>query len=322
VVTGDGGPEYRFVLRFSDAQRVHSMLPSTLQAPPFPAWTLDSARDMVRDSANVARRGSELREYYEQLLRLVPVRLVMPALCEALASQSLDVEFGALVQQYGTLAPKLRKDPGLLERAMAYLRVTGEVLCHQTDLHHVEQRERVFLRPQWLVDVMKALVHHDLGSRLDKVLANPDPDVDGAMVTTLGQQFMLTGELDRRLLPWIWCELEPPVGRDTDKINFLVSLLVKLGLLAELPDSAGQHQRWLLPMRLPDRLIVLHAQGSFAAVTRELDSDSPVMSLDATLQQLPTDVAGLSASRLEAGLVTARQKVEELDRELGPDPCV
>ena len=69
-------------------------------------------------------------------------------------------------------------------------------MCHDSDLHHVEQRERVFLRPQWLVDVMKALVHHDLAGRIDGV-------TDEAEVKSLGKHFMLTGELDRRLLPWL-----------------------------------------------------------------------------------------------------------------------
>jgi hypothetical protein len=56
--------------------------------------------------------------------------------------------------------------------------------------------ERVFLQPQWLVDVMKALVHHDLKGRLDAVGAGTAE----ANVTSLGAEFLHTGTLDRRLL--------------------------------------------------------------------------------------------------------------------------
>jgi hypothetical protein len=54
----------------------------------------------------------------------------------------------------------------------------------------------VFLQPQWLVDVMKALVHHDLKGRLDAVGAGTAE----ANVTSLGAEFLHTGTLDRRLL--------------------------------------------------------------------------------------------------------------------------
>ena len=133
-------------------------------------------------------------------------------------------------------------------------------MCHDSDLHHVEQRERVFLRPQWLVDVMKALVHHDLAGRIDGV---GSAVTNAAEVKSLGKHFMLTGELDRRLLPWLWRELEPPVGDDDAQMSFLVSLLVQLGLLTELPadDAAAASggeggvqgagaARWLLHERV------------------------------------------------------------------------
>ena len=58
--------------------------------------------------------------------------------------------------------------------------------------------QRVFLQPQWLVDVMKALVHHDLKCRLDD--ADVASEANGANVKDLGGQFLHTGTLDRRLL--------------------------------------------------------------------------------------------------------------------------
>jgi hypothetical protein len=78
-------------------------------------------------------------------------------------------ECATRLQRYVHLPAKLQRDSGLLGRAMMYLRLTGEVLCHAYDLHHVEQRQRVFLRPQWLVDVMKEFVRHDFEERLGRI---------------------------------------------------------------------------------------------------------------------------------------------------------
>jgi hypothetical protein len=62
-------------------------------------------------------------------------------------------------------------DRQLVRRAMLYLHVTGEVLCHDTDstARSSELRDRVFLTPQWLVDVMKELVHHDLAAHVEGI---------------------------------------------------------------------------------------------------------------------------------------------------------
>jgi hypothetical protein len=198
-------------------------------------------------------------------------------------------------------------------------------LCHDSDLHHVEQRERVFLRPQWLVDVMKALVHHDLAGRIDGV----DSSVTNAVeVKSLGKHFMQTGELDRRLLPWLWRELEPPVGDDDAQMQFLVGLLVQLGLLTELPaagaaaaggeSAAAGVERWLLSMRLPDRQTAMRAHGSFEALRSAMDNDSPVLGLRESVQ--PIVAAGMvTEAAMGTGCQTAADKVAALAQQ-GPDP--
>jgi hypothetical protein len=55
------------------------------------------------------------------------VLALLPVLRETLAKPNLDVNSGVLLKRYLELPAKLQKDPGLLERAMLYLRVTGEV---------------------------------------------------------------------------------------------------------------------------------------------------------------------------------------------------
>eukprot|EP01048_Picozoa_sp_COSAG05_P007993 COSAG05_NODE_588_length_8503_cov_54.867563_2_plen_1332_part_00 len=260
VVASNRRPAQQFAVRFSAAKRVHGLLPSSM-APVFEAPMLDHNRDMVHDVANVRRRGKALESYYQQLLQHFPVASLLPALQEALdRPSSINAnEFGTLIQQYTKLAPKLQQDSQLLERAMIFLRLTGEVLCHDTDLHHISQRERVFLRPQWLVDVMKEFVRHDFEQQLQQIDPSECGSASPELIRQLGQSFVAKGELDRRLLPWIWRDLRPSVIEDQAQMDFLVDLLVKLGLLTRMPraelglarTSSHSDEKWLLPMRLP-----------------------------------------------------------------------
>eukprot|EP01047_Picozoa_sp_COSAG01_P043258 COSAG01_NODE_3831_length_5651_cov_4.363112_2_plen_1509_part_00 len=232
---------------------------------------------------DIPRRGEELRAYYEQLLRCHELPSLLPLLrevvqnpsmfsasepnsrlwrccsCEALHAAGRNNSAAKLLTQYKALPSKLQRDPRLLERALHYLRLTGEVLCHDNDLHHIKQRQRIFLRPQWLVDVMKEFVRHDFEERL----ASIDPSTvreEPALIRSLGTRFLTTGVLDRRLLPWIWRDLQPPVVDDQPQMDFLVDLLVQLGLLTRVPQDRGAtlertrshtDSQWLLPMRLP-----------------------------------------------------------------------
>jgi hypothetical protein len=162
----------RWSVRYSAAQRAHALLGrDVVGTVAFPSSYVDQTRDMIHVPKNVARRGEELRAYYEQLMRSHDVLSLLPLLREAVANAdhlSSD-ECATRLQRYVHLPAKLQRDSGLLGRAMMYLRLTGEVLCHAYDLHHVEQRQRVFLRPQWLVDVMKEFVRHDFEERLGRI---------------------------------------------------------------------------------------------------------------------------------------------------------
>ena len=70
--------------------------------------------------------------------------------------------------------------------------------------HESEQRplrERVFLEPQRLVNVMKELMHHDLSSRCS-IAVEQLPNVhelEVSEVMQLGGEFVRHGVLDRRL---------------------------------------------------------------------------------------------------------------------------
>ena len=74
-----------------------------------------------------------------------------------------------LATKYGAMAAALQQDPPLLRRALAFLRVTGEVLFYD---QVPALADTVFIRPQWLVDVLKELVRHDL-PQLVAQLADP-----------------------------------------------------------------------------------------------------------------------------------------------------
>jgi len=115
-------PPLRWSLRYSAGAGAHvafgDSMARGLVFPPKTGWF---------GQPNVDRRAEELRAYYEQLLRAHDVSALLPVLRETLAQPNLDVNSEILLKRYLELPAKLRKDPGLLERAMLYLRVTGEV---------------------------------------------------------------------------------------------------------------------------------------------------------------------------------------------------
>ena len=74
---------------------------------------------------------------------------------------------------------------------MLFLRARGSVLYYD---HVPTLRDRVFIRPQWLVDVIKELVRHDLREQLELL----DPRFDSIETTRqLAQEFLDTGVVKR-----------------------------------------------------------------------------------------------------------------------------
>ena len=103
----------------------------------------------------MARRAQELQQYYEQLFTRRDT-LALP-----LFQSRMGFDLAWLKERCCRVAAKVAKDPELIRRAMLYLRVTGEVLCHEVSSVST-LRDRVFLEPQRLVDVMKELVRPPL----------------------------------------------------------------------------------------------------------------------------------------------------------------
>ena len=276
----------------STAKAIHAELaPEGLcKGLKFPDPATDGFRDMVHDAGNVSRRGDALLAYYTELCARPHT---LPPFLTALG-YSVD----ELRARRCRVADKVRDNPGLIRRAMLYLRITGEVLCHDdaSGAAGTALAERVFLEPQRLVDVMKELVRHDLQAQLEDIEPARYPDfgeirslgevrgrlpvdsasctarwADAARLRCVWQTFLRKGVLDRRLLPWLWRQL-PTVTADPAQMDFLVDLLAQLGLLTELPDS--QPPQWLLPMRLPDRAYVLateNAHDRFARFLLEME---------------------------------------------------
>ena len=197
------------LLRFSSALEVHKAFPREMSSTiKFPNTKTDVARDMTRNDDNAERRGQELLDYYKAVFKRHDIidSGVFRRAIEGTALEGLDL--ASLQTKYCRSYTKVMADPELVKRAMLYLRITGEVLCH--DYEHVrfdtvsaaqssDLRDRVFLRPQWLVDVMKELVHHDL----EEIVETIDPSVvsDTVAVQWLGRDFANRGVLDKRLLP-------------------------------------------------------------------------------------------------------------------------
>jgi GTPase SAR1 family protein len=202
-----------FTLRFSMALGFHKDLvkciPGFGSRFSFLTHRGDNFRDMVTDEANVLRRANELQSYFQQLFDAKDV-IALPEFVQAAgATFPFGCDLESLRARFLRSYTKVQKDPALVHRAMFFLRLTGKVLYHQ--MEHTpggqadllqggapSSEERVFLQPQWLVDVMKALVHHDLQCRLDDVDAASE--ANRSNVKLLGAEFLHTGTLDRRLL--------------------------------------------------------------------------------------------------------------------------
>ena len=177
---------------------------------------------------------------------------------------------------------------------MTFLGITGEVICPAFE-NAPALAERVFLRPSWLVDVMKELVRHDLRERLQAL--DSATMSNAAQIRSLGQQFLSTGVLDRQLRPWLWRELQPCIVHDEAQMDFLVELMEHFGLLVAVPGS--DPQQWMLPMRLPERNVVLAtatAQGAFAAFLSEIASRSQIGPQELDLQSAARAMVSLPPS--------------------------
>ena len=102
--------------------------------------------------------------------------------------------------------------------------------------------------------------------------------------------------------------------RDDVQIDFMASLLAQLGLVTLVPGS--QPQRWLLPLRLPDRaqaLATASANSQFAAFLQELGDrcEQTVPSLPVAIDDIAR--AGVvKAEDLASGLNFAYQKADRL----------
>eukprot|EP01045_Picozoa_sp_COSAG04_P012313 COSAG04_NODE_824_length_10051_cov_4.830687_2_plen_1826_part_00 len=302
----------QFTVRHRNAKAVHKQLQTAKVAGElvFPDSAMDSLKgtDYTRDETNWRRRSQEMLEYYQALFKR-PDALSHPAFKDAMGFELEELE-----ERHSRVSSKVRKDPALVKRAMLFLGVTGEVLCpRQPNGGHHPQAEpepevepepepehqladRVFLRPQWLIDVMKEFVRHDLRTMVDTIDSSQATDV--AQVKALGELFCDKGVLDRRLLPWLWRNLPFPLAQKSDEIDFLLGLLTELGLLTLLPHQ--QEPRWLLPLRLPDK--DLDAPASVALAQAKFDVFVARMGNADLLEGMEAKMQGISVLDLEKAI--------------------
>jgi hypothetical protein len=153
--------------------------------------------------------------------------------------ENFGFDFADLAERHSRVATKVRRDPELLRRSMTFLGITGEVICPAFE-NAPALADRVFLRPSWLVDVMKELVRHDLREHLQAL--DSATMSNAAQIRSLGQQFLSTGVLDRQLRPWLWRELQPTIVHDEAQMDFLVELMEHFGLLVAVPGSEPRRE--------------------------------------------------------------------------------
>ena len=269
----------------------------------FPAGRLFSRRKK--------RHSAYLLSYYQELFQMKVV-LAHP---EFKSKMGFDLE--DLYERRNRVAHKVLREPDLIQRAMLFLRVTGQVLYFEHK--QAALRQRVFLRPQLLVNLMREFVRHDLEAKLGQI----DPgQPDWATVDHVGRMFLKHGVLDRRLLPWLWRDLRPQI--DQEQIEFLLDLMTHLGLLTRIPGS----DRMLLPMRLPE-----HHPG-FAAADAEFNDfmfrmggaaslaglqSVPLLRLTDAVMSIPGLPGAPDQQALADACERAYAKADELLAD-GPDP--
>ena len=235
-------------LRYSQIHDRHKRLVSTgvLGLPAFPSSMLHAARDYVHGAANVARRAEELRQYWQALLQ-----------SEAAVAHP---EFGAVLgfdlqSLRATLAQAFEKlrDWALLRRALLFLRATGEVLYYD---NAPGLEDRIFIKPQWLVDVLKELVRHqpieDQVIALEQRLPARATVQDKSAVRARARKFLKKGLLHESILPLVWADLL----RDADPslVRELAQLLEHLSIALPWTNAADGSCQWPVPLRLPSEL--------------------------------------------------------------------
>ena len=299
-------PVHRFSVRFSEAQEQNAQLLkagviSKEQAATFPASSSDHLRDFVQNEANVQKRASELQAYYAAILTQ-PAVLQHPQLREIIG-----FDFDLLKERYMAPFELARRDPSLLRRAVAFFVASGDVL-HYSGIEAL--RDRVFLRPLWVSDLMAALVRHDLDERL-AMLGD-----EGTMLpagTTAAQAmkwaglYTSRGILDERLLPILWADVQPDVTAEAGLISELVQLLVHMGICSPWTPSADGDAQWLVPLRLPAERAELPQE--WVQVAGDADDSSATASfvgrlLDFGAARIPSGCTGqvLAHCTLMAGL--------------------
>ena len=260
----------RFTIRYRSAKAVHSQLQTAgvVAGLTFPGSLFDFKTDFVHTEANWRQRAEGLACYYTELIQR------REAVCHPDFKANFGIDYAELAERYNRVSAKVRKDPELLRRAMRFLEITGEVLFPHYS-HKPALAERVFLRPQWLVDIMKYLVHHDLEDKVEKITTELSADATSnpVLMKELGKKFCSKGVLDRRLLGWLWRELPFPLTQSEAEVSFVLELLTQLGLLTLLPQQ--EEPIWLLPLRLPLKDLkatasVAIAQAKFTAFLRRM----------------------------------------------------
>eukprot|EP01050_Picozoa_sp_SAG11_P014944 SAG11_NODE_1890_length_4110_cov_3.484418_2_plen_1196_part_00 len=274
--------------RYSEWRARHMRLKEAAELyhtlPVFPSWASDSLRDMVHDAANVARRAEELRVYLQALL-------AGPALDHPEFESVMGFGRETITTKYGAMAAALQRDPALLRRALAFLRVTGEVLYYE---QVPAIAETVFIRPQWLVDVMKELVRHDLPQLVAQLAETADAsaqltaglvsEADALRLQAEAIEFSETGVATEAVLTWLWrraavlqADSKPELARQ------LVALLCQLSVVLEWRpgNNSGGEPHWLVPLRLPAKPLTTAAVGTAPAIRRSfILASAPVESLE------------------------------------------
>jgi ankyrin repeat protein len=150
-----------FTVRYSKAKQTHSELEDAGLTPSvaFPSHWSDAVRDFLLDEENWTARAQELEQYYQCLFTTSAVS--QPAFKAIMGFGLADME-----AHHKRSSARPIDDVQLIDLAMLFLHVAGEILCGREPLGNVnldaagDDTRRAPLRAQQLVDVLVAFVRH------------------------------------------------------------------------------------------------------------------------------------------------------------------
>ncbi|KAJ1472869.1 hypothetical protein T484DRAFT_1913994, partial [Baffinella frigidus] len=172
------------------------------------------------------------------------------------------------LEQLRKAAARCELGEGEITSAVRFLHTAGSVLLHEhtPDDARGKTVERVFLRPQWIVDAVKYVVREAREEDVNEELREMDREIrEGGVYGDALDDLLLRGELSESFLrQCLWGIPTHTGGAAEGKLKFpvnshdaLLEVLRDFGLLRKCRESDNGERTFLVPAMLPERPLLL-----------------------------------------------------------------